>query len=173
MPTNATRVSAEERLNKLGINLPRPPSPLGAYVEAVQSGNLLFLSGTLPVEGGVPKFLGRLGEDLTVEDGRRATRLAALNALALVKEHLGSLDRVTRVIRLGVSLVTTPEFREHPKVADAASELMVSVFGADKTSTRLVFGMATLPVGVCGAREHLRDCNLRSVRGESTRGATS
>jgi enamine deaminase RidA (YjgF/YER057c/UK114 family) len=155
MPTNATRVSAEERLNKLGINLPRPPSPLGAYVEAVQSGNLLFLSGTLPVEGGVPKFLGRLGEDLTVEDGRRATRLAALNALALVKEHLGSLDRVTRVIRLGVSLVTTPEFREHPKVADAASELMVSVFGADKTSTRLVFGMASLPVGVCVVLESI------------------
>jgi enamine deaminase RidA (YjgF/YER057c/UK114 family) len=155
MPTNATRVSAEERLNKLGINLPRPPSPLGAYVEAVQSGNLLFLSGTLPVEGGVPKFLGRIGEDLTVEDGRRATRLAALNALALVKEHLGSLDRVTRVIRLGVSLVTTPEFREHPKVADAASELMVSVFGADKTSTRLVFGMASLPVGVCVVLESI------------------
>jgi enamine deaminase RidA (YjgF/YER057c/UK114 family) len=155
MPTNTTRVSAEERLNKLGINLPRPPSPLGAYVEAVQSGNLLFLSGTLPVEGGVPKFLGRLGEDLTVEDGRRATRLAALNALALVKEHLGSLDRVTRVIRLGVSLVTTPEFREHPKVADAASELMVSVFGADKTSTRLVFGMASLPVGVCVVLESI------------------
>ena len=155
MPTNATRVSAEERLNELGINLPRPPSPLGAYVEAVQSGNLLFLSGTLPVEGGVPKFLGRLGEDLTVEDGRRATRLAALNALALVKEHLGSLDRVTRVIRLGVSLVTTPEFREHPKVADAASELMVSVFGADKTSTRLVFGMASLPVGVCVVLESI------------------
>jgi hypothetical protein len=72
-----------------------------------------------------------------------------LNALALVKEHLGSLDRVTRVVRLGVSLVTTPKFREHPKVADAASELLVSIFGADKTSTRLVFGMASLPLGVC------------------------
>ena len=155
MPTNATRVSAEERLNELGINLPRPPSPLGAYVEAVQSGNLLFLSGTLPVEGGSPKFLGRIGGELSVEDGRRATRLAALNALALVKEHLGSLDTVTRVVRLGVSLATTPEFREHPKVADAASELMVSVFGADKTSTRLVFGMASLPVGVCVVLESI------------------
>ena len=149
MSANTTNASAEQRLKDLGINLPRPPSPLGAYVEAVQAGNLLFLSGTLPVEEGVPKFLGRIGGELSVEDGRRATRLAALNALALAKEHLGSLDKVTRVVRLGVLLVTTPEFREHPKVADAASELLGSVFGADKTSTRLVSGVATLPVGVC------------------------
>jgi enamine deaminase RidA (YjgF/YER057c/UK114 family) len=155
MSTNTTNASAEQRLKSLGINLPRPSTPLGTYVEAVQTGNLLFLSGTLPVEGGAPKFLGRIGGELSVEDGRRATRLAALNALALVKEHLGSLDRVTRVVRLGVSLVTTPEFREHPRVADAASELLVSVFGADKTSTRLVFGMASLPVGVCVVLESI------------------
>ncbi len=145
MSTNSTNASAERRLKDLGINLPHPPAPLGAYVEAVQSGNLLFLSGTLPVEGGVPKFLGHIGAGLSVEDGRRATRLAALNAL----------DRVTRVVRLGISLATTPEFREHPKVADAASELMVDVFGADKTSTRLVFGMASLPVGVCVVLESI------------------
>src|ERR1700692_2940865 len=149
MSTNTTNASAEQRLKDLGLNPPRPSTPPGTYVEAVQAGNLLFLSGTLPVEGGAPKFLGRIGAELSVEDGRRATRLAALNALALAKEHLGSLDRVTRVVRLGISLATTPEFREHPKVADAASELLVSVFGADKTSTRLVFGMASLPVGAC------------------------
>jgi enamine deaminase RidA (YjgF/YER057c/UK114 family) len=160
MSTNTMNTSPEPRLKELGINLPNPPSPLGAYVEAVQSGNLLFLSGTLPVEEGVLKFLGRIGAELSVEDGRRATRLAALNALALAKEHLGSLDRVTRVVRLGVSLVTTPEFREHPKVADAASELMVSVFGAGKTSTRLVFGMVSLPVGVCVVLESIFEiCN--------------
>jgi enamine deaminase RidA (YjgF/YER057c/UK114 family) len=146
---------AEQRLKDLGINLPRPPTPLGAYVEAVHSGNLLFLSGTLPVEGGVPKFLGHLGAELSIEDGRRATRLAALNALAIAKGHLGSLDRVTRVVRLGISLATTAEFREHPKVADAASELLVGVFGTDKVSTRLVFGMASLPVGVCVVLESI------------------
>jgi|SRR5882757_6944730 len=153
MSPNTVNSGAEQRLKDLGIDLPHPPSPLGAYVEAVQTGNLLFLSGTLPVEGGVPKFLGRLGGELSVEEGRRATRLAGLNALALAREHLGSLDRVTRVVRLGVSLATTPDFREHAKVADGASELMVSVFGADKTSTRLVFGMASLPVGVCAVLE--------------------
>jgi enamine deaminase RidA (YjgF/YER057c/UK114 family) len=155
MSANTTNTHAEQRLKDLGIDLPHPATPLGAYVETVQTGNLLFLSGTLPVERGVPKFLGRIGADLSVEDGRRATRLAALNALALVKEQLGSLDRVTRVVRLGVALVTTPEFREHPKVADAASDLLVSVFGPDKTSTRLVFGMASLPVGVCVVLESI------------------
>jgi enamine deaminase RidA (YjgF/YER057c/UK114 family) len=155
MTTKPANTSAEQRLKDLGINLPNPPTPLGAYVEAVQTGNLLFLSGTLPVEGGVPKFLGRIGAELSVEDGRSATRLAALNALALAKAHLGSLDRVTRVVRLGISLVTTPEFREHAKVADAASELLVSVFGPDKTSTRLVFGMQSLPVGVCVVLESI------------------
>ena len=156
-------VSAEQRLKDLGITLPRSPTPLGAYVEAVQSGNLLFLSGTLPVEAGVPRFLGRIGAELSLEDGRRATRLAALNAIALAKEHLGSLDRVTRVVRLGVALVTTPEFREHPQVADAASELFVGVFGPDKTSTRLVLGMASLPVGVCVVLESIFEINVGAV----------
>jgi enamine deaminase RidA (YjgF/YER057c/UK114 family) len=105
-------------------------------------------SGTLPVEAGVPKFPGRIGGELSVEEGRAAARLAALNALAVARQHLGSLDRVKRVVRLGVFLVTTPDFREHPKVADGASELLASVFGADKTSTRLVVGMASLPLGV-------------------------
>jgi enamine deaminase RidA (YjgF/YER057c/UK114 family) len=149
MSPNKTNAGAEQRLKDLGIRLPDPPTPLGAYVEAVQTGSLLFLSGTLPVEGGTLKFLGRIGGELSVDDGRSATRLAALNALALAKEHLGSLDKVTRVVRLGVALVTAPGFREHPRVADAASELFVSIFGTDKTSTRLVFGMESLPVGVC------------------------
>ncbi len=146
MTVNPTNANADQRLKDLGIELPRPPTPLGAYVEAVQTGNLLFLSGTLPVEGGVPKFLGRIGGELSVDDGQRATRLAALNALALVKEHLGSLNKVTRVVRLGVSLVTTPDFREHPKVADAASELLASVFGTNKTFARRVRFDATVDV---------------------------
>ncbi len=124
MSNNTKPAGAEQRLKELDIQLPIPPTPLGAYVEAVQTGNLLFLSGTLPVKEGALKFLGRIGGDLSVEDGRGAARLAALNALALVRAHVGSLDRVTRVVRLGVSLVTTPEFRDHPQVADAASDLM-------------------------------------------------
>ncbi len=131
------------------ISLPPPPKPLGAYVEAVQVGNLLYLSGALPMEGGVPKFLGRVGAELSVEDGRSAARLAALNALALAKQHLQSLDKVSRAVRLTVSLATTAEFRDHAKVADGASELLAEVFGADKLPTRMVCGVASLPAGVC------------------------
>ena len=149
MSPTATNATAEERLRDLGIDLPHPPAPFGAYVEAVQTGNLLFLSGTLPLEGGIPKFVGRIGGDLSVDDGRRATHLATLNALAAARAHLKSLDRVMRVVRLAVSLVTTPEFREHAQVADAASELLRTVFGADRTSTRMVYGVGSLAVGVC------------------------
>ena len=130
------------------IDLPQPPTPFGAYVEAVQTGSLLFLSGTLPVENKKPKYLGVIGKDLSLEEGRQAARLACLNALAAAREHLGSLDRVTKVVRLGVALVTSADFKDHPKVADAASELLVDVFGKEKTSTRLVLGMATLPLGL-------------------------
>lgn len=140
--------NAERRLTELGVALPTAPKPLGAYVPAVQVGTLLFLSGALPLEGGAPKFQGRIGAQLSIEDARDAARLAALNALALARQQLGSLDAVTRVVRLTVSLATTPEFRDHPKVADAASELLASVFGADKASTRMVSGVVSLPMGV-------------------------
>jgi enamine deaminase RidA (YjgF/YER057c/UK114 family) len=140
-------------LKASGIELPPPPKPLGAYVEAVQVGNLLFVSGALPLEGGVPKFLGRIGADLSIEEGRNAARLATLNALALARQHLGSLDKAHRVARLTVSLATTAEFRDHPKVADAASELLAEVFGADLASTRMVSGVTSLPKGVCAIVE--------------------
>lgn len=130
------------------IALPPPPKPLGAYVEAVQAGNLLFLSGTLPSAGGAPQFQGRLGEAVSIDDGRRAARLAALNSLALARQHLGSLQHVARVVRLTVSLATTAEFRDHAKVADAASEVLAEVFGRDRMSTRMVSGVASLPLGV-------------------------
>jgi len=160
MSPNATNTTAEERLRDLGIDLSHPPRPLGAYVEAAQTGSLLFLSGTLPLEDGIPKFVGRVGGELSIEDGRRATHLAALNALAAARGHLGSLDRVTRVVRLAVSLLTTPEFRQHPRVADAASELLATVFGADRISTRMVYGAVSLPVGVCVVVELILEVSM-------------
>jgi enamine deaminase RidA (YjgF/YER057c/UK114 family) len=141
--------SAEQRLREQGITLPSAPKPLGAYVPAVQVGNLLFLSGTLPLDGGALQFRGRIGSELSIDEGRNATRLAALNALALARQHLGSLDKVARVVRLTVSLVTTPDFVDHPRIADAASELLASVFGTGKASTRMVSGVVSLPAGTC------------------------
>ena len=126
-------VSAEQRLKELGIKLPVSPQPFGTYVEAVQSGNLLFLSGMLPTEGRVAKFIGRVGAELDVQAGREAAKLAALNVLGVARQHLRSLDRVTRIVRLGVSVATSGDVRDQPKVADAASELLQDVFGKDKS----------------------------------------
>jgi len=145
--------SAEQRLKELGINLPAPPEPFGTYVEAVQTGNLLFLTGMLPTEGRRAKFTGRVGGELDVEVGRKAAYLAALNGLAVAREHLGSLDKVTRIVRLGVSVATSGDVRDQPKVADAASELLQDVFGKDKNPCRLVYGVASLPLGVPVALE--------------------
>ena len=138
---------AEQRLKTLRIELPTPPEPFGTYVEAVQTGNLLFLSGMLPTEGGAAKFIGRVGAELDVEAGRKAARLAALNVLAVARQHLGSLDRVKRVVRLGVSVATSGDVRDQPRVADAASELLQDIFGKTKSPCRLVYGVASLPLG--------------------------
>ena len=139
--------SAEQRLKELRIELPTPPEPFGIYAEAVQTGNLLFLTGMLPTEGRGPKFIGRVGAELDIESGRKAARLAALNALAVAKQHLGSLDKVKRIVRLGVVVATSGDVREHPKVADGASELLQDVFGNSKNPSRLVYGVASLPLG--------------------------
>jgi len=145
--------TAEERLKELGIQLPSPPTPFGSYAEAVRSGNLLFVSGMLPTEGHAAKFIGRVGSEFDVETGRRAARLAALNGLAVAREYLGSLDQITRIVRLGVSLATTEDCREHPMVADGASDLLQDIFGKDKNPSRLINGVASLPFGTPVALE--------------------
>ena len=145
MTTHST--IAEERLAKLGIHLPDPPTPFGAYVPTVQTGTLLFLSGMLATSGHTATVVGVVGKDLDVTAGREAAYTAALNVLALTKTRLGSLNRVSHVVRLGVYVAATPEFTEHPKVADAASELLRDVFGEQTISSRLVFGVASLPLG--------------------------
>jgi enamine deaminase RidA (YjgF/YER057c/UK114 family) len=144
---SARPASAEQRLEELGIKLPAPPEPFGTYAEAVQTGNLLFLTGMLPTEGRAAKFIGRVGAELDVETGRKAAYLAALNGLAVAREYLGSLDKVTRIIRLGVLVATSGDVRDQPKVADGASELLQDIFGKGKNPSRLVYGVASLPLG--------------------------
>jgi enamine deaminase RidA (YjgF/YER057c/UK114 family) len=145
--TATSITSAEGRLRELGIQLPAAPEPFGAYTEAVQTANLLFVSGMLPTEGRSAKITGRVGAELDTEAGRQAARLAALNGLAVAREHLGSLDRVTRIVRLGVAVATFGDVRDQPKIADAASELLQDVFGKNKNPSRLVYGVASLPLG--------------------------
>jgi enamine deaminase RidA (YjgF/YER057c/UK114 family) len=135
-------------LQDLGIQLPTAPTPFGTYVEALQTGNLLFLSGMLPVVDHNPKYLGRLGKEFDAEAGRDAAYTAALSALAAARKHLGSLDRVTRVVRLGVFMATSGDFFDQPRVADAVSDLFRDVFGTEKMAVRLVIGVASLPLGM-------------------------
>ena len=139
---------AEQRLKDLGITLPPPPTPYGAYVEAVKIGNLLYLSGMLPVVDRKPQFIGRLGGDLSIEQGREAARIACLSGLSAARAFLGTLDKVTAVAKLGVYIATAGDFRDHPGVADGASELLVDVFGTGMLSGRIVLGVASLPLGL-------------------------
>jgi enamine deaminase RidA (YjgF/YER057c/UK114 family) len=132
----------------LGIQLPAAPTPFGTYVEALQTVSLLFLSGMLPVVDHKPKYLGRLGKELDAEAGRDAAYTAALSALAAARQYLGSLDRVTRVVRLGVFIATSGDFFDQPRVADAVSDLFRDIFGSDKTPVRSVIGVASLPLGM-------------------------
>lgn len=145
--TTIAMTTAEDRLAELGLRLPDAPTPFGAYVPAVRTGNLLFLSGMLATSGHSATAVGVLGDSLGVPAGRAAAQTAALNALALARKELGSLDRISRVVRLGVYVAATPTFTHHAKVADGASELLRDVLGEQTMSSRLVFGVASLPLG--------------------------
>jgi enamine deaminase RidA (YjgF/YER057c/UK114 family) len=146
--TSLQKGNAESRLKDLGIQLPSAPTPFGPYVEALQTDNLLFLSGMLPVLDHKPKYVGRLGKELDAEAGRDAARTAALSALAAAKERLGTLNKITRVVRLGVFIATSGDFFDQPKVADAVSDLFRDIFGSEKMGVRLVIGVASLPLGM-------------------------
>jgi enamine deaminase RidA (YjgF/YER057c/UK114 family) len=139
--------SPDSRVNELGIAFPAPPTPLGAYVESSDTGNLLFLSGTLPVVNRKLAISGRLGENLSVKDGQEAARIAALNALAVAREHLGGLDRIKKLVKLTVLIATTESFADHAAVADGASDLFAQIFGRDAGHVRLVYGVQSLPIG--------------------------
>jgi enamine deaminase RidA (YjgF/YER057c/UK114 family) len=119
---------------------------LGAYVESSDTGNLLFLSGILPVVNRKLTLAGRLGEELSVAEGQEAARIAALNALAAAKQHLGGLDRLKKLVKLTMQLATTEQFTEHASVADGASDLFVQIFGREAGHVRVVYGVQSLPI---------------------------
>ena len=140
--------TAIQALLNAGIALPPPPAPLGKYARAARAGSLLFLSGMLPVEDRRPAFTGRAGLELSLDDTKAAARLAARNALAVAAAEAGSLDSIRRVIRLAVYLAAESDFTHHAQVADAASEILMIAFGADRPHARLAFGVASLPGGM-------------------------
>jgi enamine deaminase RidA (YjgF/YER057c/UK114 family) len=135
------------RLQQLGITLPAPTAPLAAYIPVRISGRQAWASGQGPLRDGVSVYQGLLGEDITVEQGADAARLAAINILAALQAALGTLDRVEQFDRLAVFVASTPQFTQHPQVANGASELLVEVFGSAGRHARVALGVAALPLG--------------------------
>ncbi|GBL40470.1 MAG: RidA family protein [Nitrospiraceae bacterium] len=140
-------MSYEHKLKELALELPQPPKPLATYVPAVLAGNLLFLSGVLPMCNGQLVFSGKLGQDLTVEQGIEAAKLSILNALAIAKQELGTLDRITRVVKVVGYVASAKGFVQQPQVLNGASDLLVTIFGEAGRHARVAVGAAELPRG--------------------------
>ena len=139
----------EARLDELGIELPQAPAPAANYVPFVIAGNLVFVAGQVTVENGEVKFKGRLGEDMDIDEGYQAARLCGLNLIAQAREAGGGdLDRIKRVVKLGGFVNATPDFTDHPKVINGASDLMADVFGDVGKHARFAMGAVSLPLGV-------------------------
>ena len=138
----------EERLQELGVSLPAPAVPVAAYVPCVRTGSLVYVSGQVPVLDGKPSHLGHLGDNVDLEDGRAAARTCAVNVLAALKAELGELSRVRRVVKVTGFVASTPDFTDHPKVINAASELFGDDFGDAGRHARAAIGVAALPLGV-------------------------
>ncbi|HVZ44246.1 MAG TPA: RidA family protein [Ramlibacter sp.] len=137
------------RLASLGLALPQTPKPAGAYVGWAVVGDLVFLAGQVPIEGGVRKFIGKLGREFGVDDGKRAAQLAALNMLAQLRAACGSdLDRVVRCVRLVGYVNATESFTDHPQVVDGASDLLHRIFDEAGAHVRSSVGVGSLPSGV-------------------------
>ena len=141
-------MSIDQRLAELGINLPTPAAPVAAYVPAVQYGGLLHISGQISISEEGNLIVGRLGDDMNLERGMEAARRCGIMLLAQIQAALGSLDRVERIVKLGVFVNSAPSFTDQPKVANGASELMQDVFGEAGRHARSAVGVAVLPLGV-------------------------
>jgi enamine deaminase RidA (YjgF/YER057c/UK114 family) len=153
-------VTAEDRLKQLGLSLPKSPSPVANYVPAVRSGDLLFLSGVGPAQPDGTVVKGKLGRDLTVDEGYDAARLVGLSLLARLKIELGDLDKVGRVVKLLAMVNATPEFTEHPAVINGCSDLLVEVFGDRGRHARSAVGMSSLPFDIAVEIEMIVEVSL-------------
>ena len=138
-------MAVEQTLEKMGLRLPDPPAPVANYVPAVRVGSLLFLSGHVPRLGGEIKWSGKVGQDLTVEQGYEAAKLVTLNCLATIKKAAGDLDQVERIVKVVGFVNTNPDFLETPKVLNGASDLLVQLYGENGRHARSAIGAASLP----------------------------
>lgn len=139
-------MTPEERLKQLGIELPETPKPLGSYIPLVRTGNLVFLSGILPLVEGKLSRKGRVGEKVTVDEAKEDARTSAINALAILKSNLGTLNKITRCVKITGYVSSAPDFMEQPKVLNAASDFMLEIFGEVGRHARAAVGVNVLPL---------------------------
>ena len=141
-------MSYEERAKSIGVKIPQPATPVGAYLLAVQGGALLFTAGQGPVKDGALVFKGKVGRDLTVEDAYEAAKLAALNCLAAARSVLGTLDKIERVVKVNGYVNSAPGFTDQAKVMNGASDLLVQLFGEKGRHARTSVGVSELPQNI-------------------------
>jgi enamine deaminase RidA (YjgF/YER057c/UK114 family) len=135
----------EEKLKALGVTLPNPPTPAGSYVPAIKTGNLLFISGQIPMEDGKVIFTGKVTNE-NIETAKKSAKMCAINLLAQMKRELGSLDKVTKIVRISGFINSDPEFYQHPKIINEASDLFFEIFGDKGKHSRIAVGVACLPL---------------------------
>jgi enamine deaminase RidA (YjgF/YER057c/UK114 family) len=139
-------MSIEDKIKNLDITLPDAPKPLGSYVPCVQAGNLLFLSGALPLKEGKLVKTGKLGEAISIEEAHECARQCVINALSVLKAHLGNLDKIKKCVKLNGYVASAPDFTDQPKVLNAASDLLFEIFGDSGRHARAAVGVAALPL---------------------------
>lgn len=136
----------EQKLKELGITLPVPPKPAGSYIPVVRSGNLVFVSGQIPMQDGKVMFTGKVPTERTVEEAQQAAKLCAVNILAQLKANIGSLDKISRIVRVSGFVNAAQDFAEHPKIINAASDLFFEIFGENGKHSRIAVGVSSLPL---------------------------
>jgi len=135
----------EEKIKSIGVSLPIPPNPAGSYIPVVKSGNLLFVSGQIPMEDGKVSFTGKVS-DANIDMAQKSARICVINILAQLKKELGDLEKISRIVRLSGFVNSVPEFTQHPKVINAASDLLYEIFGECGKHTRIAVGVSSLPL---------------------------
>jgi enamine deaminase RidA (YjgF/YER057c/UK114 family) len=136
----------DEKLKSLGITLPTPPKPAGSYIPVVTSGNLVFVSGQIPMQDGKVSYTGKVPTERTIEDAQNAAKICAVNILAQIKANLGNLDRISKIVRVSGFVNSTGDFAEHPKIINAASDLFFEIFGEKAKHSRIAVGVSSLPL---------------------------
>ena len=135
----------DEKIKSLGINLPIPPSPAGSYIPVVRSGDLLYVSGQIPMEDGKVAFTGKVS-DANIETAQKSARICAINILAQLKKELGDLEKISKIVRISGFVNSVPEFTQQPKVINAASDLLYEIFGECGKHSRIAVGVSSLPL---------------------------